>query len=218
MLRTGRLASCSLAAVAAALLAGCAGPSRLAEPPVSPAARRAAIEAVTNWEARGRLALKTHPDNGEATNGQATNGQGSFVWTQTGDLTVLRVAGPFGAGACEIRWEPAGLRVLSGRGDVRADYTGPGAAERFLKEQLGWSLPVANARHWLLGLAGPDSEAVETVSGDGLLLALTQDGWRVRYDEYRAQGSTALPRKLVLDSDAGRLRLVVDQWQFGSLP
>ena len=213
MLGTGRLAACSVVVFTAAVLASCAAPVRLAVPPESPAARRAAIEAVLSWEARGRLALKTR-----TASGPSTSGQGSFVWTQTGDLTVLRVAGPFGAGAYEIRWEPGGLRVLSGRGEVAAEYTGPGAAERFLQEQLGWSLPVANARHWLLGLAGPDSGAVETLDTDGLLLAIEQDDWRVHYAEYRLQGRTALPRKLTLESDSGRIRLVIDQWQFGALP
>ena len=215
---TGRLGACSLVVVAAALLASCAAPVRLAVPPESPAARRAVIEAVTGWEARGRLALKTPTASDRTTDGRSTNGQGSFVWTQTGDLTVLRVAGPFGAGAYEIRWEPGGLRVLSGRGEVAAEYTGPGAAERFLQEQLGWSLPVANARHWLLGLAGPDSGAVETLDADGLLLAIEQDDWRVHYEEYRLQGRIALPRKLTLESGTGRIRLVIDQWQFGALP
>ncbi len=212
MFRTTRLTSGSLAVVVtAALLASCAAPVRRAEPPESPAARRAAIEAVLSWEARGRLALKMHVTS-------AQGGQGSFIWTQAGDLTVLRVAGPFGAGAYEIRWEPSGIRVLSGRGEVAAEYAGPAAAERFLQEQVGWSLPVANARHWLLGLAGPDSGAVETVDNDGLLVALEQDGWRVHYDEYRQQGRIVLPRKLVLESDSGRIRLVVDKWQFGSPP
>ncbi len=223
MLGTGRLGAYSLVVVAAAMLASCAAPVRLAVPPESPAARRAAIEAVTGWEARGRLALKTptasdRTTNGRSTNGRSTNGQGSFVWTQTGDLTVLRVAGPFGAGAYEIRWEPGGLRVLSGRGEVAAEYAGPGAAERFLQEQLGLTLPVANARHWLLGLAGPDSGAVETLDADGLLLAIEQDDWRVHYEEYRLQGRIALPRKLTLESGTGRIRLVIDQWQFGALP
>ena len=156
------------------------------------------------WEARGRIALKT----------TGTSGQGSFSWTQTGDQTVLRVAGPFGADAHEIRWGPNRLTVLSGKGEVTADYAGPDAAERFLTEQLGWSLPMGNARHWLLGLAGPGSPAVETLDGRGLLAGLAQDGWEVQYDEYRLQGGIALPRKLVLQSSAGRIRLVIDQWQF----
>lgn len=204
MLRPGRFARHLLPALlAGALLAGCAAPSRIGEaPPTDPAARRAAIEAASHWEARGRIALKT----------PGTSGQGNFAWVQTGDTTVLRVAGPFGAGAYEIRWEPERLTVLSGRGEVAADYAGPDAARRFLEEQLGWSLPVANARYWLLGLAGPGTSAIETLDGSGLLAALVQDGWDVNYGEYRPQGAVALPRKLDLASDAGRIRLVIDHW------
>ena len=117
---TGRLARNLMPAlVAGVLLGGCAAPSRIGQVPATdPAARRAAIGAVGSWEARGRIALKT----------PGTSGQGNFAWLQTGDRTVLRVAGPFGAGAYEIRWEPARLTVLAGRGEVKADYTGPMAA------------------------------------------------------------------------------------------
>jgi outer membrane lipoprotein LolB len=191
----------------AALLGGCAAPSRMGERPVmDPAGRRAAIESVGNWEARGRIALKT----------PGTSGQGNFAWVQTGDTTVLRVAGPFGAGAYEIHWEPARLTVLSGRGEVAADYTGPDAARRFLEEQLGWSLPVANARYWLLGLAGPGAAAVETFDDSGLLAALVQDGWDVSYGEYRPQGALDLPRKIALSGAAGRIRLVSDHWELAA--
>ncbi len=125
MSRSGRFATCLLLAVmTGGPLAGCATRERVSVPTTSPAARRAAIEAVSTWEARGRIALKT----------PGTSGQGSFSWIQTGDHTVLRVAGPFGADAHEIRWDPARLTVLSGKGEVTADYAGPDAAERFLTE------------------------------------------------------------------------------------
>jgi len=195
-----------LAFLGAGLLTGCAIRGTVSEPGLSPDSRRAALESLGSWEARGRIALKT----------PGTSGQGSFAWIQNGDRAVLRVSGPFGAGAYEIRWDPERLTVLSKRGEVAADYTGPGAAERFLDEQLGWSLPVASTRHWLLGLPGPDSPAAETTDAEGLLAGLTQDGWQVRYDEYRVQGGIAMPRKLVLESAAGRIRLVIDAWRLGT--
>jgi len=197
-----------LVALACGFLASCATRQKAGEPLLSPAERRAAIEAVDTWEARGRIALKT----------PGASGQGSFTWIQTGDRTLLRVAGPFGAEAREIRWNPERLTVLSGQGEVAADYTGPDAAERFLQEQLGWSLPVANSRRWLVGLAGLDSPAIETLDSAGLLTRLAQDGWVVSFDEYRTVGRPedllVLPRKLVLQSAVGRIRLVIDQWQF----
>ena len=205
MPRPNQPAACLLlAVVTGVLLAGCATRDKVSGPTTNPAERRMAIEAVSSWEARGRIALKT----------VGASGQGRFTWTQTGDRTVLRVAGPFGADAHEIRWDPERLTVLSGGGEVAADYAGPNAAQRFLEEQLGWSLPVASARRWLLGLTGLDSPAVETIDGAGLLAGLAQDGWQVRYDEYQPAGSIALPRRLVLQSAAGRIRLVIDQWQF----
>jgi len=187
-----------------ALLSGCAAPTRVAGgPALDPAARRALILSAGTWEARGRIALKT----------PGASGQGNFAWLQAGERTVLRVAGPFGAGAYEIRWEPARVTVFSGKDEMAADYTGPDAARRFLEEHLGWSLPVTNARYWLLGLAGPDSTAVETRDERELLAALAQDGWDVSYGEYQPEGAVELPRKLVLSGPAGRIRLVIDQWE-----
>ena len=193
-----------VAVLAGGVLAGCATVESVSGPPTSPAERRAALEAVGTWEARGRIALKT-PD---------ASGQGNFIWTQDGARTVLRVAGPFGAEAREIRWEPGRLTVLSGGGEVAADYAGADAAQRFLDAQLGWSLPVANARYWLLGLAGPDSGATESLDDAGLLVGLTQDGWEVRYEEYRPEVPASLPRKVLLESAGRRIRLVIDRWQF----
>ncbi|MBN8280506.1 MAG: outer membrane lipoprotein LolB [Gammaproteobacteria bacterium] len=141
------------------------------------------------------------------------SGQGSFTWVQDGEASVLRVSGPFGAGGYEVHWTPDRLTVVSARGEVAADYQGPDAARRFLEQQLGWSLPAGNARWWLLGLPGPASPATETAGPDGLPVALVQDGWTVRYDEYRPAGTLALPRKLVLEGDAGRIRLVIDDWR-----
>lgn len=188
----------------AGLVTGCATGERAGMPSLGIAERLAALESLDTWEARGRIALKS----------PATNGQGNFVWRQTGDRAVLRVSGPFGAGAWEVREEPGRLTVLSARGEVAADYTGPDAAEKFLEEHLGWSLPVRTARHWLLGLAGPDSRAVETREASGLLASLSQDGWQVGYDEYRSHAGIELPRKLVFESAPRRIRLVIDAWEF----
>ena len=197
-----------LLAVLSTVLAGCASrpvqtdADRIASEQ-SAVERRGALEALAGWTARGRIALKT-PETG---------GQGSFTWTQTGDAAVIRVAGPFGAGAYEVRWTPDRLTVVSARGEVAADISGPDAAEQFLREQLGWALPVDSARRWLLGLAGSRTPAVATTDQHGLLATLEQDGWQVRYSEYRREGGISLPRKLVLEHAGSRVRFVIDAWQ-----
>lgn len=191
------------------LLAGCATQPRVAAVSVDPAARRALLESQPKWEARGRIAVKA----------AASSGQGSFIWQQDGDSTLIRVAGPFGAGGYEIHRDPARLTVTTSHGAIAADYEGPEAARRFLDEQLGWSLPVADAREWLLGLSGASGAAVETVGADGLLLGLVQGDWRVEFSGYAAStippGQTVyLPRKLTAESPDARIRLVIDDWRF----
>lgn len=191
------------------LLAGCATQPRVAAISVDPAARRALLEAQPKWEARGRIAVKA-PN---------ASGQGSFTWQQDGDSSVIRVSGPFGAGGYEIHWDPARLIVTTSRGAVAADYTGPEAAQRFLDGQLGWSLPVADARRWLLGLSGSGSTGMETVGADGLLAGLVQGDWRVDFSDYLPSTippatTVYLPRKLTAESPDARIRLVIDDWRF----
>lgn len=200
---TPRPAGLAVAFVAAMLLAGCTRPVRDVTP-MSPAERTAALESITRWEARGRIALKS-PE---------VNGQGTFRWLQADDLTELRIAGPFGAGAYEIRWTPGRVTVLTGRGEVAAEHSGPDAAARFLQQEVGWSLPVGHTRYWLRGLAGPGTPGAATRNEAGLLVALVQDGWDINYADYVPVQGLALPGKLVLSGPAGRIRLVVDHWDF----
>lgn len=201
------------------LISGCVTQPRVAPVPVDPAVRRALLESLPAWEARGRIAVKAPDTSGQSSSGQSSSGQGSFVWQQIGDSAVIRVSGPFGAGGYEIQWEPARLTVRSSRGVIAADYTGPGAAQRFLDEELGWSLPIDHARQWLLGLTGGITPAVETVGGDGLLLGLVQGDWRVDFNGYqsatiRPATTVELPHKLTLQSPTVRIRLVIDDWRF----
>ena len=55
---------------------------------------------------------------------------------------------------------------------------------------------------------------------DGTLSQLEQQGWQLRYENYRAEsapgGSVRLPAKLTATRDEVRLRLVIDRWQLGA--
>lgn len=196
-------------------LAGCAlRPTA----PVTPAARpgqRIQLLALPAWEARGRIAIKVTVPAGEADagNSRPAGGQGSIRWVQSGDSARVRLSGPFGAGAYELQWDPGHVTVTTGNGTKRADYTGPDAAEQFVREQLGFSFPVASTRYWLLGLADPAMAGSETFDAAGRLAALNQQGWQIRYDDYVLRAGLWLPRKLVLENERGRLRLVLDDWQ-----
>jgi outer membrane lipoprotein LolB len=185
------------------MLAGCAT-QRPAIPDrtESFAARQERLLGLGQWEARGRVAIKSAD----------TGGQGSLQWLQTGPVARIRVSGPFGAGAYEINWMPGQVTVTSRGAEAVLEYVGPDAAERFLAEQLGWSFPVTSIRYWLLGLADPAASAVEQSDAWGRLLELQQSGWTVRYEDHVQNAATWLPRKLVIEREQLRLRVVIDTW------
>src|SRR5512144_217817 len=124
-------------ATALLLLAGCA------MRPVTPAtsARLPDPAQLTEWSARGRLAV--------AANGEG--GSGTFTWEQAGPQTQLRLRGPLGAGGLDIATDGATLRVQDAAGHaVDGD-----AARAALERQLGVALPLAELRYWLLGVPAP---------------------------------------------------------------
>ncbi|MDQ1302694.1 MAG: outer rane lipoprotein LolB [Pseudomonadota bacterium] len=168
----------------------------------SAAALQERLLGLRQWEARGRVAMKS-ADSG---------GQGSLQWLQTGSAARIRLSGPFGAGAYEINWMPGQLSVMSRGAEAALEYVGPDAAERFLAEQLGWSFPVTSIRYWLLGLADPAASAAEQSDAWGRLVELRQSGWVVRYEDYAQNDATWLPHKLVIEREDLRLRVVIDKW------
>ena len=166
--------------------------------------RRETLEAVSAWEMRGRLTV----DTGE----RAV--QGRFNWRQDDDALELVVRNPLGAGILRVEGPPDAMTV-SARGETRT-LTDP---ETELSELVGWWLPVASLRDWLLGF--PDrSFRADTVPGaDGTLASLEQRLWRVDYPAYglaatNGTGSQVLvPRRIDMTYGALTLKLTIDDWQ-----
>ncbi len=165
--------------------------------------RRSVLSSVSAWELRGRVAIKS--DQG--------GGQGKLAWTQRDDEAQVSIAGPFGAGAVEIRWTQDEILITNGRGEVTAGLAGPDAASRFLQAQLGWSFPVLSTPYWLLGVPNPAAAYRESFDAQGWLQTIEQQDWTIRYDGFVERAGQWLPRKLSLQSTEGRLRVVLDHWE-----
>jgi outer membrane lipoprotein LolB len=191
----------TLAAVS--LLNGCAlrRPEAVA---VDWAERRERVLALEAWQAQGRIAVRA----------EGRGGQGDLNWQQRGTSSVVRVSGPFGAGAYEIRWDPARLSVSSRNGEFSRAYLGPDSAEQFLAEQLGWYFPASSVRFWLLGVPDPGFPAEQRFTPEGRLSAIEQNGWAVTFDRFVEHSGVAMPAKLAIEGAQARLRLIVDRWEF----
>jgi outer membrane lipoprotein LolB len=186
-------------AAAAAALAGCATvpTAPVAPPPAADA--RAALASFDDWRAAGRVAVKTAGDGWSA----------NFDWHERDGRGELGVRGPFGAGAARITRSADRIRIEQGDGppiDVPAPFD---ALEPTLRERLGAPLPLEQLRWWLVGVPAPEEPSVPAVQG------FEQAGWTVRVDEYASvPGAPApLPRRLVLERDGTRIRVVVDRWE-----
>jgi outer membrane lipoprotein LolB len=185
-----------LAALACALLVtGC-----VTTPAGNPPASRTADPAqLTQWLAKGRIALAA----------QGEGGSGSFVWQQRSERTELTVRGPLGAGGLALVTDGATIELSDGAGKPLDGE----AARAELERRLGVKLPLAELRYWMLGVPAPDrpgSGPVQTRPGSAP--GFVQGGWVVSYEELKSQAGWSLPARLTATTNGARVRIVVDDW------
>ena len=191
--RAGRFACAVLAAL---WVTGCA---TLAPPsPTVGAGKTPDPAELTQWVARGRLAL-TAGDEG---------GSGSFVWQQRSERTELTVRGPLGAGGLRIVTDGSMLQVEDGAGQpLDGD-----AAREAIERRLGVRLPLEPFRYWMLGVPAPSAVAEPAVAGS-VASGFSQAGWTVTHEAFQSVGPWSLPTRFSATTAETRVRVVVDDWQ-----
>jgi outer membrane lipoprotein LolB len=193
-------------AVVLGLLAGC----RTVPPPapaiIGPGAdapwseQYAALANLAHYALAGRVAV-------------AANGQGfsaNLRYRQQQQRAELALDGPMGIGGMRMEFDEHQLSVTNSGGQ-----TLDGAAARAeIESRLGFELPLAELRWWLLGLPAPGMPAEKhEESAGGAITDFQQNGWRVTIDS-RAPGlGFSLPARLTAERDGARLKLLVENWQ-----
>jgi outer membrane lipoprotein LolB len=142
--------------------------------------------------------------------------QASVRWRQRGDVSEVRLSGPFGAGALQLRFEADVLTLTTSRGDKLSGEEAAGT----LRQQLGFDPPIAELRHWLLAEPAPQDAVTKLEAGaNGRPAMLEQQDWQLAFEDYREQrmqrSRVQMPRRIIATRDAVRLRLVVDRWKLG---
>lgn len=188
-------------------LAACVPATRPDLPIALPASwpeQRAALQSSAGFAFEGRVAVAAGEEGFSA----------GLRWEQRGELAVIELNGPLGIGALRIESEGASLRVRNARGE-RLDGE---AARQELERRLGFELPLAELRYWVLGVPAPRAAADETLAADAPRLAmLSQASWSVEYAAYRAAAGSALPAaelpaRLTLRREPARVRLLIERW------
>lgn len=183
------------------LLAACTGLET--REPTSPGwqAHRAQLEALQQWTATGKLALRTIDSSDSA----------SMVWQQRYANTLLQLSGPLGVNATTLESDGQQLYIRQGDEQRTLDISTPEA----IAANTGWDLPLPALVYWLKGLPAPESklERLDFDEQNGLLRALRQDGWEVHYEKYGRFGDVTLPARLQIERGATRVKVIVTDWE-----
>ena len=163
-------------------------------------ARRTAIDGLRRWSLYGRVAVQTDRDGWSA----------SLRWIQLEGHDYLRLIGPLGQGAYELERHPTSMLMRTADNKILRSVD----PETLMRENLGWSIPVAGLHYWVRGIPDPRSPIIALKLDDqGRMTELSQGDWQISVLGYAQQGGLELPAKLFLHTPRLKVRLIVQRWE-----
>lgn len=144
------------------------------------------------WHLLGRIAMTNEIDSWSA----------KIDWMHDANEDVLNLSGPLGQGAVRIVLHSDSIMIDQGDGQVGFSKN----VDEYVKQQLGFFVPLVALRFWVLGLNQPDKSFVRLDDG------FSQLSWNIHYHDYIQVGNDWMPRKISIKNNSAKLKLVVDQW------
>lgn len=185
----------------AVLLAACAtvpAPGPVSDPRAVWAAREQRLARLEDWRLQGRLAIHAGEEGGNL----------SLLWQQHGSAYRIHLNAPLGQGSVALEGGAGEVVMRSGEGRFTAADAGA-----LMQQRLGWSVPLAGLRYWILGRAQPGVPLEDLqLDAAGRPERLRQSGWQVRYLRWGRSGDLALPTLVYLDTPRVSARIAVDAW------
>lgn len=186
--------------VALLLLVAACSPLQQQPSPSQPnwAAHQQQLSELREWYIVGKLGIRTQEQSNSA----------RFNWQQQQQQFDIRVTNLLGQNLATLIGTPNQARLdIAGK-----DRYVTSQPELFLRQQLGWSLPVSMLNHWIKGIPAPDSQANYQLNERGLLQNLSQAGWQVSFSRYQSLESHTLPSKIRLQQGDIALTLLIKRW------
>jgi outer membrane lipoprotein LolB len=170
-------------------------------PPVPENAQ--ALYALKAWRLEGRIGVRTAEDAWQA----------NLFWEHEAAQDRLRISGPLSQGMVSIVVQKDLLYINEGNGVTKLSRD-PDAE---LRERLGFAVPLASLRYWMLGVPDPALPHRPLPASEGRAAGFWQAGWSVRVDGFTQLDNRALPQKLRVESDdvSVKLKIVADTWNIG---
>jgi outer membrane lipoprotein LolB len=186
------------------VLAGCATtrPVRMVGDPATVAAqetREASLAGRDHWTLNARMYVGNGKDGGS----------GDLTWVQDGDHYNLTVSFP----GRQVKLSgDAGGALLEGA-DKAGPVRGPDA-ESLMDKALGFRVPLADLRAWVMAVRASGKAADVHFGADGLPSELLQDGWTITYPEWNPAAQPRLPVKVYAARTPYIVKLARMDWKF----
>lgn len=163
--------------------------------------RRVKLIATVDWGLVGKISL----DDGEE------GGSGRLQWDVKPGQSELDFHGALGRGAWHLQITPevVFLKMADGSEQIATNVS------ELIQEHIGWPIPLDALRWWVRGMAAPGVIENEQIGADGLLIGLTQFGWKVDFNRYNSVGDLSLPIRLNATRDHYRVKLAISRWRLG---
>lgn len=151
------------------------------------------LYAQTSWQFEGRLAVVAEHESFSA----------SLNWQHRQSGDVIELVGPMGMGRILIT--VTATQVAVDEGDNQIVYSQP--ADRVFAKYFAVAIPVQALRYWVLGVVEPERDFAEVDKG------FIQHQWRVKYRQMQKYEGELLPRKINIEKQETKIKLVIDQWK-----
>lgn len=183
--------------VLAASLNGCA---LFQKEPVFPGVSQAQqqIYDLDSWRLEGRIGVQTPNDAWQA----------NLFWEHDGRQDRLRISGPFSQGVVSIILQEDLIYINEGNGVVESSRD----PDTMLKSRLGFAVPLASLRYWVMGVPSPAAGHVAERDAGGGIRGFRQSGWLLSFDRFVNVRDLVLPQKMMIQGKGVKLKLIADEW------
>lgn len=183
------------------LLTSCATPGLQTAAPANWQAQLKQMQALKQWTARGKIALRSETASESAT----------LLWQQRGETALLQLSGPLGVGATTVTSDGQILQIEQDGEQRNLDISTPDA----IVLNTGWDLPLRALPYWLKGVPSPDHsiQNQEFTPQQGQLSSFQQDDWHIQYDNYKLFDKHLLPTRLIVERGTTRVKVIIRDWR-----
>ncbi|UPG84989.1 lipoprotein insertase outer membrane protein LolB [Luteibacter aegosomatis] len=163
--------------------------------------RERSLADTDHWTLQGRLSVSDGKDSGS----------GSLTWRQDGERYEFTVRAPVTGRSFRLVGGPDGADLEGLEGGTRHGAD----AESLMAQAVGWQIPMAELKRWVLGLRADAGPADIAFGADRLPSRLVQDGWTVDYKQWDAMRQPAMPSRVFAEKAPFKVRLSIEDWQLG---